>query len=189
MPVRKSSRISPQYTLLGFLYHDSSHGYDLHNRMTVEFGHSWHVSQSQTYNILKRLEAQGAISAEWEVQEKSPSRQQLQLTEKGRQSFHRWLETPTPCSVHAIRIEFLSRLYFIRQYFPERTIQTIHTQKNEVQAGLTRLETTKADLPVDQVFNRLALDLRTRQLKSIFLWLDECEQILQQSSGDGGSYP
>jgi DNA-binding PadR family transcriptional regulator len=189
MPARKSNRISPEYTLLGFLYHGSSHGYDLHNRLYTEFGHSWHVSQSQIYNILKRLEAQGAISSEWEVQEKSPPRQLMQLTEKGRQRFHLWLETPTPCSVHSIRIEFLSRLYFIHQFFPERTVETIHTQKDEVQAGLTRLEAAQAVLPVGQVFNWLALDLRTRQLKSILLWLDGCEQMLLKSSGDGGSYP
>ena len=75
---------SPEYALLGFLYSHSDHGYDLHRLLVAELGQIWHVSQSQTYAILKRLESQGYISATTVEQEKLPAIQYLQITPAGR---------------------------------------------------------------------------------------------------------
>ena len=47
--------------LLGYLYGGPSHGYDLHRRVMADLGEVWHLSQSQAYSILKRLEKQGEI--------------------------------------------------------------------------------------------------------------------------------
>jgi DNA-binding PadR family transcriptional regulator len=170
----KHSRLSPEYVLLGFLYHQPGHGYDLHKRLTDEFSYIWHVSQSQTYSILKRLEAQGYIEATIVQQEKLPARQLLTLTEIGLDRFNTWLETPTPCSVHAIRVEFITRLYFIQQYQPDLIQEIIRRQMDEVVKGIQQLEETQSGMPGDQAFNHLALDLRIKLLSSIITWLDEC---------------
>jgi DNA-binding PadR family transcriptional regulator len=159
---------------MGFLYQHPGHGYDLHRRLSEEFGYIWHVSQSQTYNILKRLEAKGFIISTAIEQEKLPNRQLLHLTEAGIQRFNTWLETPTQCSVHAIRVEFITRLYFLQQYQPQQVQEVIRKQINEVDMGLHRLDETRTILPEDQAFNHLALDLRIKLLRSIFTWLDEC---------------
>jgi DNA-binding PadR family transcriptional regulator len=58
-----TGNVSPEYALLGFLIAGPSHGYDLHQRFRVELGQVWHLSQSQAYAILKRLEQHGDISA------------------------------------------------------------------------------------------------------------------------------
>jgi DNA-binding PadR family transcriptional regulator len=167
-------RLSPEYVLLGFLYQHASHGYKLHRRLMDEFGYIWHVSQSQTYNILKRLEAQGYIISTSIQQEKLPPRQLLQLTETGLRRFTTWLDIPTKCSVHAIRVEFITRLYFIQQYQPQKAQEAVRIQTYEVQMGLNRLKEMRASLPKDQTFNNLALDLRIKLLSSIVSWLDEC---------------
>lgn len=52
----RSGNLSPEFALLGFLWAGSMHGYDLHRRMNEQLGHVWHLSQSQAYAILKRLE-------------------------------------------------------------------------------------------------------------------------------------
>ena len=174
MDTKQNHRLSPKYVLLGFLYHGPGHGYELHKRLMDEFGFIWHVSQSQTYNILKRLEDQGYISSTTVEQEKLPPRQLLHLTPVGEKHFISWLETPTGCSVHAIRVEFITRLFFIQQFYPHKIIQTIQDQSQEVQKGITQLKETCTHLPEDQVFNRLALDLRIKLLRSILTWLDEC---------------
>jgi PadR family transcriptional regulator, regulatory protein AphA len=169
---------SPEYALLGFLYDRPNYGYTLHQLLVSELGHIWHVSQSQTYNILKRLEAEGDVSATLQAQEKLPARQMLKLTASGRRRFEHWLETPSGSSVRAIRLEFLTRLYFAEKLFPERSAAILAGESADIDAALSRLEKDRASLPAEQSFNRLGLDLRIRQLASVKDWLVECRKVL-----------
>jgi DNA-binding PadR family transcriptional regulator len=165
---------SPEYALLGFLYGKPSHGYNLHQQLLSEFGYIWHVSQSQTYNILKRLEAQGYILSTTQEQEKHPPRQLLQLTVSGRRRFEDWLHTPSGSSVRAIRVEFITRLYFYQRYFPGGIPNLLEAQSVEIKSTLTRLETRRKSLPSEETFNRLSLELRIRELRAVRLWLNIC---------------
>ena len=167
---------SPEYALLGFLYSQPSHGYDLHRLLVAELGQAWHVSQSQTYNILKRLETQGCISSMTVEQEKLPAIQNLTISPSGRRRFETWLETPTGSSVRAIRLEFITRLYFTQKLAPQKIPDMLDAQAAEVRNTLARLAASQAALPDSQTFNRLSLQLRIQQLKSILEWLDECRQ-------------
>ena len=76
----RSSDISPEYPLLGFLSQAPSHGYELHQRLEDELQGIWSLSQSQCYNILKRLEAQGDICGEVQQQKAAPAKRLLALT-------------------------------------------------------------------------------------------------------------
>lgn len=170
------NRLSPEFVLLGLLYQHPLHGYELHKQLIDKFGYIWHVSQSQTYNILKRLENQGFITSTSIEQDKLPPRQLLHLTMTGTQRFNEWLDTPTKCSVHAIRVEFITRLYFLKQIHPKKIEKVIDAQITEVVWGLNRLRELRSDLSGDQSFNRLALELRISLLSSILGWLDECSK-------------
>jgi DNA-binding PadR family transcriptional regulator len=186
MKNRVNSRLSPEFVLLGFLYKLPSHGYELHRRLLDEFGNIWHASQSQTYNILNRLEAQGYISSTFVEQEKLPPRQLLQLTESGSNRFETWLKNPTKSSVHAIRVEFITRLYFVQLYYPENSQEMIQVQINVVNAGLNELHEDLANLPDSQKFNRLALELRIKLLNSAISWLNECNEMFAIKKSLGG---
>ena len=174
-PVSHRSR-SPEYALLGFLYSQPSHGYELHHLLIAELGQTWHVSQSQTYAILKRLETQDYLSSTTVEQEKLPAIQYLKITPAGRSRFELWLETPTGSSVRAIRVEFITRLYFAQKLAPEKILPMLEAQTTEIQNALARLEASLAVLPDGQKFNRLSLQLRIRQLESILDWLVECRK-------------
>ena len=174
-PASHRSR-SPEFALLEFLYSEPSHGYDLHRRLVSELGLNWHVSQSQTYAILKRLETQGSISATTVEQEKLPSFQKLKITPAGRKRFETWLETSSGSSVRSVRLEFISRLYFAEKIAPEKISAMFDAQTAEVESALTRLEAALTGLPDGQKFNRLGLQLRIRQLNSILDWLVECRK-------------
>lgn len=78
--------MSPEFALLGFLAQGPAYGYDLYQRLTAELGQVWHISLSQVYNILKRLEDQGVILGETAAHEKLPARRLFHLTEAGQQS-------------------------------------------------------------------------------------------------------
>jgi DNA-binding PadR family transcriptional regulator len=173
--------LSPEMALLGQLFGSPGHGYDLHRKVVSELGQVWHLSQSQAYAILKRLELQGDISAEEIPQEKLPARQLLHMTPKGRKRFLDWLESPSGASTRAIRLEFVTRLYFISLYMPEQLPQAFDQQKVEAEANIQRLEKKRAALPDEQIYNRLSLELRLKQLEAVLGWLTECQNLFLQS--------
>jgi DNA-binding PadR family transcriptional regulator len=167
------SNLSPEYALLGFLAAGASHGYELHQRFTAELGHVWHMSQSQAYAILNRLERRGDISSRLIEQSKLPARQKLRITTQGRCRFMEWLESGTSSNARAVRLEFLSRLFFAKMYKPEIIFRIYKAQCAETLASIQHLESLLAQLPNEQTFNRLSLDLRLRQMKLIMAWMEE----------------
>lgn len=168
-----TGNVSPEFALLGFLIAGPSHGYDLHQRFVAELGQVWHLSQSQAYAILKRLENRGDISAQVIEQEKLPARQMLRITQVGRLRFFEWLELGIGRTARSIRLEFLTRLYFTQLHRPENIAQIYHAQSSEIESTISRLESLLEHLPTDQTFNRLSLDLRLRQMRLIQNWMAE----------------
>lgn len=174
-----TGNLSPEFALLGFLVAGPSHGYDLHQRLSVELGHVWHVSQSQAYAILKRLEQRGDISVQVVEQEKLPARQMLHITDAGRQRFFEWLESGTGQNARSVRLEFLTRLYFTQLHRPETMGQIYHAQFIEIKSIILRLERLLEHLPPEQTFNRLSLDLRLRQMRLLQNWITEIRKQFQ----------
>ena len=171
--IKHSGNISPEFALLGFLIAGQSHGYDLHQKFISELGHVWHLSQSQAYTILKRLENRGDVSAHVVEQEKLPARQVLRITAQGRRRFFEWLELGIGTNARSIRLEFLTRLYFTQLHRPENTSQIYHAQFAEIESRVEKLESLLENLPPDQIFNRLSLDLRLQQMRLIQNWIAE----------------
>ena len=174
-----AGNVSPEYALLGFLIAGPSHGYDLHQRFTEQLGHVWHLSQSQAYAILKRLESRGDISARLIEQDKLPARQILHITGSGRSRFFAWLEKGIGTTSRSIRLEFLTRLFFAQLHRPERIALIYHAQYAEIEATVARLESLLVQLPPGQVFNQLSLDLRLQQMKLIQHWMEEIRAQFQ----------
>lgn len=168
---------SPEMALLGLLYGGASHGYELHRRLITDLGQIWHISQSQAYAILNRLEERGDIFAEELPQEKLPPRRLLHLTPQGEQRFLNWLEEVSPASIHVLRTEFLTRLYFLERYFPAKVLPTFARQRAALAAALQRLEQTLRDVPEAQRYNRLSLSLRMTQLRSALDWMEKQEAV------------
>jgi DNA-binding PadR family transcriptional regulator len=168
-----AGNVSPEFALLGFLVAGPSHGYDLHQRFQAELGQVWHLSQSQAYTILKRLETRGDICARLMEQEKLPARQMLHITETGRRRFFEWLELGIGRTARSIRLEFLTRLYFTQRHRPEQIAAIYNAQAVEIDSTIERLESLLEHLSPDQVFNRLSLDLRLQQMRLIQTWMAE----------------
>ncbi|NTU65329.1 MAG: winged helix DNA-binding protein [Chloroflexi bacterium] len=174
----QAAALSPEYVLLGFLNQQPAHGYDLHERIEAELGQIWHISQSQTYNILNRLETQGYIAGVLQEQEKLPARKRFRLTAAGRRRFEDWLSAATESSTRAIRVEFITRLYFACAISSASARTVIDQQIVSTQDGLLHLQALLGELPPDQAFNRLGLDFRVQQLTSVIAWLNESKAKL-----------
>lgn len=174
--------LSPEYPLLGLLMAGPSHGYDLHQRLSAELGNVWHLSQSQTYSVLKRLEKRSDISARRRAQDKLPARQVLQITPAGRRRFKQWLEGAASTSARTVRLEFLTRLYFANLLTPEDAAHIYAAQAQEITRTIRRLRMALGQVPETQTFNRMSLDLRLRQMELIRLWLREIRVKFQIKS-------
>ncbi|MGD8815021.1 MAG: PadR family transcriptional regulator [Anaerolineales bacterium] len=170
----RSSTVSPEFALLGFLAQQASHGYDLHRSLKKELQGVWDVSQSQCYTIIKRLEREGHIQSEIHTQDAAPTKRLLKLTPQGEAHFERWVNTPTPPSVRAIRLEFITRLYFAQAEGTERTRRLIEEQKQALRQASLQLQRAYVFTPDSERFKRLSLQLRCRQLESCLIWLNEC---------------
>jgi DNA-binding PadR family transcriptional regulator len=164
---------------LGLVAQGPAHGYELHQRLAADLGYVWRLSLSQTYNILNRLEAKGFVTGTEQVQEKLPARRLLRLLPAGRQRFETWLHSPSGCSARAIRVEFVTRLYFAMSHSPALAHDLIEQQIAAVSAGLSRLQEALAAMPAGQLFNRLGIELRIRQLTSILDWLADCHTMVE----------
>jgi DNA-binding PadR family transcriptional regulator len=159
---------------LGLLAQGPAHGYELYQRLSTDLEQVWHLSMSQAYNILNRLESQGYIAGVVQEQDKLPARRLFHLTPSGQRRYEDWLNASSGSSVRSIRLEFLTRLYFARLDSLERAHQVIESQIAETQKGMERLRALHNGIPDDQLINRLSLELRIRQLESILLWLQTC---------------
>ena len=170
--MKPASELSPEFALLGLLENHPMHGYELHQLLSTDLGHVWRISQSQSYNILTRLERQGLIAGETQSQDNRPARKVLHLTHKGSLRFREWLLAPAGSSARAIRVEFITRLYFTA-HDSELTQALIDRQIDAVIDGVNRLQRALDALPPDQPYNRMSLELRLRQMEPILDWLHE----------------
>jgi hypothetical protein len=116
------------------------------------------------------------------VQDKLPARQRLEITPLGRQHFIEWLQTPSGGSIRAIRMEFLTRLYFIHQNDPQSIGEIFTAQRRETEKNIDRLTTTLQNLPVEQIFNQMSLEMRIRQLNLVLNWLDDCKKTFSSEN-------
>lgn len=167
-----ASELSPKYAVLGFLYIRPMHGYDLHKNLEAELHELWHISQSQAYNTIKNLEKTGWITATLQQQEKRPDRELLTLTDAGKAEFETWLYAPTPGSARAIRVEFITRLFFASNINENLCSRLIQEQAVAIRSQIELLHQRLDAIPPHQIFNRMGVDLRVRQLITVLTWVE-----------------
>lgn len=175
---RRTSGLSPEYALLGFLSQSPTHGYELHQKLLGHLGEIWHVSLSQTYNILARLEEQGFVQGTTQEQEKRPARRRFQLTAAGRERFEAWMSSISACSVRAIRVDFMTRLYFLHARNPAEALKAMQAQTEALQAHIVSLKERLDDIDPRLTFNRMGMSLRVRQLEALVESLNEWKSQL-----------
>src|SRR5947209_20400002 len=102
-----------EHALLGLLRRQPMHGYELYQRLTDPAGLwlIWRMKQSQLYALLTRLEAEGYLAADLQLQDARPPRKIFHLTRAGRERFLAWVRAPVPHG-RELRQDFLAKFYF-----------------------------------------------------------------------------
>lgn len=74
-------------------------------------------------------------------------------------------------------MEFLTRIYFASHMGEAVVIRLIKEQASSTQKDLERMQARYHGMTHEEVFSRLGLELRMRQIISILDWLESCELI------------
>jgi len=176
------SRPVPDEVLLGLLTAQPSYGYDLlvRFRSNKHLGRIWHLSTSQMYAVLKRLEEKGAIRGDDIEVEDAPSRREYYVLPAGQVQLDRWLYAPEPsASLHRIRVIFLSRLY-VAALLNKSITEIFHNQIKTCKQQ--RQEFEKEKQKTDSTIESLALDLVINQLNSVIDWIENSQKKFSEVS-------
>lgn len=169
---RNEVTLTPENALLGFLALEPAHGYELHRRLTQELGALWHASLGHVYNVLKRMEAQGLIAGKLTRAGNYPAQRTFALTAAGRRVLNAWLRKPCTSSARAIRLEFLSRLYFAQRLESALVRNMLREQRAAVAEMTEQLAHMAADSSAAPAFATLAMELRLAQSRATLNWID-----------------
>ncbi len=166
--------LSPEYVVLGLLKLQPNHGYALHQRLDEELSHVWRVSLSQVYNLLHRLEKRGYIKPSGiDSAVQQADRVSYRTTKSGDRHFESWMRTPVGPSVRAIRMAFITKLYFAHHLGEPAFGELIQGQRSAIESHIVQLGEKFNAIPKAQVVNRLGLKLRIKQLQSLQTWFED----------------
>ena len=173
--------LSFEYALLGFLRSGPLHGYQIYQELRDPSGLGliWRLKQSQLYALLARLEDEGYISAELQVQETRPTRKEYHLTPQGQDAFLKWVQNPVPVA-RRIRQEFLAKLYFARREGPEISARLIERQRATCQSWLADLNDSVPPSASQETQPWLIYQYRLHHVRAIIDWLGLCELAVIQ---------
>lgn len=165
---------SPQLLLLGLLAQEPMHGYELYQNLTSSpLRKVWNLGRSQTYKLLRELEALGYVEGQRELQENRPAKKIYHITLLGREAFLRWLEMPI-ATPRLIRVEFLAKLFLAQPLGLQMTGRVIDIQIAACQRRLARLQEEVSD----KGFDHLVFHFRSGQIQAIIDWLEYCRSML-----------
>lgn len=131
-----------ELAILGLLKEEPMHGYQLSRELGDSLGGFWRVSYGSLYPTLRRLEKDGAVSAEFDPTGRGRRKTTYRITDEGERLFLELLqETPHDNTTEDTR--FRVRLAFFRYLPPETRIRLLERRRATLE---DRLSTIKGSL-------------------------------------------
>lgn len=162
------TRSSTEYALLGALMSGPRHGYEILQFFNASLELIWHVSTSQLYVLLKRIERRGLLTSTVHVQDNRPSKRIFSITPKGTEIFLEWLNSPSE-HVRDLRIEFLAKLFFFERLALPGGAKLV-TEQTEILKHLKKRVEQRLNTEIE-AFNRLALGFKLATIETWLEWL------------------
>jgi len=174
-----TTTLTVEYALLGFVYEQPTHGYDIYQQLSDSRGlwQVWRMKQSQLYALLTKLEDDGYLVTTLQPQATRPPRKIYSLTAVGRKTFEQWLATPVTHG-RQMRLEFLAKLYFAYRQGLTVVLPLIEQQVVTCQRWLAEVQ-EQSGLPLgDDPFAYAVQQFRITQIESFLTWLMVCQRAL-----------
>lgn len=170
----KSTPLTIEYALLGFLRRQPQHGYAIHHQLSDPngLGPVWRLKLSQLYALLNKLEEAGCVTTTLKAQESRPPRKLFHLTDSGTAVFLDWVQNPVAHG-RSLRLEFLVKLYFARQEGGDMAARLLADQCARCQEWLTAQESLVViEEQNGREYGRLVHQFRLGQIQAMLNWLN-----------------
>ncbi|MBW2340887.1 MAG: helix-turn-helix transcriptional regulator [Deltaproteobacteria bacterium] len=167
-----SFKVSAENALLGILVTGPKHGYELHGYVSIKMNQFWDLSMSQVYALLKRLEGNGVVESQEEWQERRPAKKIFSLSPRGKERFLDWVSSPVE-HVRDVRIEFLAKLFFVRELHLKEGLTLIDKQIDVLQEKLRAIENSREK--VSDEFQKVLYSFKASQTTAALDWLRKCK--------------
>jgi PadR family transcriptional regulator AphA len=173
-----SFKVSAENALLGILMTGPKYGYELHGYVSTQMNQFWDLSMSQVYALLKRIENDGVVVSQEELQERRPAKKIFTLTPSGRERFLDWVCSPVE-HVRDMRIEFTAKLFFIRELRLTQGLTLIDKQIEALEEKLQVIESSKDK--ISDEFQSLLYSFKASQTTAALDWLWECRACFSEN--------
>ena len=157
----------------------AGYGYDLarHFADGQPLAEVLRLEPGMLYHHLKTLAAAGWVEATAEDLPGRPTRRLYALTPTGRAELDRWLREPV-AHTREIRLEFLVKLFFVRQLEPTLAEPLVDGQRAVLERLADSLRGQRSSLGGDDpAYRRLVLELRLAQTEAAVAWLDRVDGV------------
>ncbi|MBE2201279.1 MAG: PadR family transcriptional regulator [Anaerolinea sp.] len=175
--------MSLHHAILGILSVMPMTGYDLKTQaFDQSVAHFWQADQSQIYRTLSKMQEDGWVRHEVEVQAERPNRKVFHLTDAGRAELTRWLHTEQSLPVN--REAFLVQMFFGASLSNETLLALIAGQRAGHVKRLAAFEQIpvppleKPDIDRVRTLWRLTLELGMTIEQAYLDWLDVCTAVI-----------
>lgn len=181
--------MSLKHAILGLLNIQPMTGYTLKNQaFDSTIAHFWQADQAQIYRTLDKMEADGWLSSDYEVQTDRPNKRIYHITNAGRAELIRWLGESQPLPIY--REPFVLQMFFAGLLPPEAMLPHIDAHIAAHKERLTQLSDIDIqgsdvddDLARDKIYWGLTLDLGIELEKTYLRWLEQCKSMIESAEG------
>jgi PadR family transcriptional regulator AphA len=184
MPPRKSGLSVAEYAVLGLVYQQPGHGYRIAQELAPGrgLGLICPLRVSNVYFLLGNLEQAGLIEVAHCQDDVYPPKTVFQVTAAGRRAFQSWIRQPLT-RLRQVRLDFLLKVYFLRQQGAERIPGLLDEQIEFCQRYVSEWKAL-AQLAEADSFDCLAVQSRVAAAQGTLDWLMEYRQRLSGEVGE-----
>jgi PadR family transcriptional regulator AphA len=161
---------STEFVLLGALFSEPKHGYQIIQFLQSSLESTWQVSTSQLYVLLRRLEKDGLLQSRLKTQEMRPSKRIFSLSVKGKNAFLKWLKSPVE-HIRDLRIEFLAKLFFSQRLSLSEGSELVEKQLTFLKKAGENLKKNYEE--ESDSFNKMVYEIKWMTIDTWKKWLQK----------------
>ncbi len=120
-----------KFMLLGFLMQSNMTGYEIKKRFSLSFSFFSGLSYGSIYPALKKMEQEGLITLQVQIQDGAPNRKIYTITDSGKKVFLEALRAPF--DLDRPKYAFLARLFFFAHLSPAERLAAAKMHLESVQ--------------------------------------------------------
>jgi DNA-binding PadR family transcriptional regulator len=168
--------MSVRHALLALLSEGPKYGLQLRHEFEARTGEVWPLNVGQVYTTLQRLERDGLVASDGEV---DGPQKGYSITDDGARELTEWLQTP-PAVAQPPRDELLIKILVAAQVPGIDVHEVVQVHRRHLIELMQRYTAVKADAEEHDVALALVVDAELFRIEAAVRWLDAADSRLQR---------